>query len=71
MNNGITLENLNEVMTEPELLELLGIKKSKLNDLRYNNHLPFCKVSRTNRIYLVGDVLDLIKSRRMILNSEQ
>jgi hypothetical protein len=50
------------------LLELLGIKKSALDDLRYRQQLPFCRVSNRNRIYLVKDVLDFIASKRLILN---
>jgi hypothetical protein len=50
------------------LLELLGIKKSALDDLRYRHRLPFCKVSSTNRFYLVRDVLEFIASKRLILN---
>ena len=51
-----------------ELLELLGIKKSALDALRQNQQLPFCKISNTNRIYLVRDVLDFIAERRTVLN---
>jgi hypothetical protein len=48
----------------------LGIKKSALDDLRYRHKPPFCKVSNTNRIYLVKDVLEFIASKRMVLNKD-
>jgi hypothetical protein len=57
-------------LTERELIELLGIKKSALDDLRYRQRLPFCKISSTNRIYLVKDVLGFIESRRRVLNKD-
>ena len=61
---------LHDILTEKELLDLLGIKKSALNDLRYRHKLPFCKISNTNRIYLVKDVLDFIASKRVVLNKD-
>jgi hypothetical protein len=71
MSNETKVENLNEIITEPELLDLLGIKKSKLADLRSNQHLPFCKISQNARVYLVPDVLEFLTSRRMVLNKGQ
>jgi hypothetical protein len=59
---------LNEILTEKELLDLLGMKKSALNELRYKHHFPFCRVSNTNRIYLTADVVDFIKSKRIVIN---
>jgi hypothetical protein len=61
---------LHDILTEKELLDLLGIKKSALNDLRYRHKLPFCKISNTNRIYLVKDILDFIASKRVVLNKD-
>ena len=68
MDNENQLRNVDDILTEKELLELLGIKRSALDDLRYRHRLPFCKISNTNRIYLVKDVLDFIESKRLILN---
>ena len=65
-----SLKNIDDILTEKELIELLGIKKSALDDLRYRHKLPFCKVSNTNRIYLVKDVLDFIASKRVVLNKD-
>jgi hypothetical protein len=62
-------KNVDDILTEKELIELLGIKKSALDDLRYRHKLPFCKVSNTN-IYLVKDVLEFIASKRMVLNKD-
>ena len=63
-------KNVDDILTEKELIELLGIKKSALDDLRYRHQLPFCKISSTNRIYLVKDVLDFIASKRVVLNKD-
>ena len=69
-NKSHSPRSVDDILTERELIELLGIKKSALDDLRYRHKLPFCKVSSTNRIYLVKDVLEFIASKRMVLNKE-
>ncbi len=61
-------KNIDDILTEKELLELLGIKRSALDDMRHKKQLPFCKISNTNRIYLVKDVIGFIESRRIVLN---
>ena len=62
------LKGIEKILTERELLELLGIKRSALDDLRHKKQLPFCKISNTNRIYLVKDVIEFIEGRRIVLN---
>ena len=59
---------LDELLTEKELLDLLGLKKETLADLRLNHKLPFCKITRLKRLYLVVDIMEFIKSTRTILN---
>ena len=61
-------KSVDDVLTEKELIEFLGIKKSALDDLRQKHKFPFCKISNVNRVYLVRDVLDFISSRRIILD---
>ena len=70
MDNENQLRNMNDILTEIELIDLLGIKKSALDDLRYRHRLPFCKISNTNRIYLVKDVFDFIAGKRNVLNKQ-
>ncbi len=62
------LKGIERILTEKELLELLGVKRSALDDMRHKKQLPFCKISNTNRIYLVKDVIEFIESRRIVLN---
>ncbi len=62
------LKGIEKILTEKELLQLLGVKRSALDDMRHKKQLPFCKISNTNRIYLVKDVIEFIESRRMVLN---
>ena len=62
------LKGIEKILTEKELLELLGIKRSALDVLRHKKQLPFCRISKTNRIYLVKDVIEFIESKRMVLN---
>ena len=61
--------SMDDVLTEKELTDLLGMKKSALDDLRQKHKLPFCKISNTNRVYLVKDILDFIMTKRTILNN--
>ena len=69
-NESQQLKSVDDILTEIELIELLGIKKSALDELRYKHKMPFCKISNTNRIYLVRDVLDFIASKRIILDKD-
>ena len=69
-NENQPLKSVDDILTEKELLELLGIKRSALDELRYRHKFPFCKISNTNRIYLVKDVLDFIESKRVVLDKD-
>jgi len=60
--------SVDDILTEQELLDLLGIRKSALDRLRHEQQLPFCKITNTNRVYLVRDVLEFIENRRTVLN---
>ena len=66
--NQLNPTSTTDILTEQELLGLLGMKKSALNDLRLNHQFPFCKISNTVRIYLVQDVLDFVARKRVVLN---
>ncbi|HUT16959.1 MAG TPA: helix-turn-helix domain-containing protein [Acidobacteriota bacterium] len=66
-------ENLNgteSILTENELCELLGMKKSALAELRYKQKFPFCRISNTVRIYQVKDVLEFIADKRTVLDRD-
>ena len=65
------LNPLNDILTEKELLDLLGIKKDFLSRLRREKQFPFCKISETQRVYLSRDVVDYIKGKRMVMNSHK
>ena len=62
---------LNEFLTEQEVLDLLGLKKTQLTDLRLNRGLPFCKISTTIRLYLVCDIVDYVRSKRIRVNPDE
>ena len=70
MEDGQT-NPLNEILTEQELIELLGIKKDFLNRLRREKQFPFCKISETQRLYLARDVVEYIKSKRTVINRHE
>jgi hypothetical protein len=58
---------LDDILTEKELLDLLGIKKTALDSLRLDAELPFCQVSRYQRVYFVEDLLNWLKTRRKVI----
>ncbi len=64
------LKDLKDVMTETELIEFLAVKKSVLKRFRQEG-LPFCRLSRYYRVYLVKDVLGFISRHRMILSETE
>ena len=63
-----SIRSLDSILTENEVLDLFGMKKTALDSLRRNHQLPFCAVTTFNRIYFVSDILDWLKSRRKVLN---
>ena len=70
MENKSTDEGLKNILTETELLELLGLKKSQLANLRLEKKLPFLKISKTSRLYLESDVFDWLKKQSTVLNEQ-
>ncbi|MFH1617231.1 MAG: hypothetical protein ABIB65_01500 [Candidatus Margulisiibacteriota bacterium] len=61
---------LDEILTEKELIEFLGLKRGALDELRATRKLPFCRLNRMNRVYLVADVLEFIKRTRVVLDKD-
>jgi len=64
---NLNLKSLDDVLTETDLIEFLGLKKSAVSEYRQKHGLPYCRISRTTHLYLVRDVLDFIASRRMVV----
>ena len=65
-----TKRDLNEIMTEPEVIDLTGLNKGALANLRDNKKLPFCPITSRVRIYMVTDIVDYISGRRRIINKD-
>ena len=57
----LTLEQL--VYSEAAMLELLGIDKKTLDDLRREKGLPFVRLTARARAYLADEVLDWLKKQ--------
>ena len=55
------------VLTEKEVCEFLGIKKSQLDVLRHQG-LPFIKLNTRRRLYFESDLMNLFNSKRVVLN---
>lgn len=58
-----------KLITEAELLKILGLRKSSLSELRYKG-LPFVKLSHTCRVYFLSDIMAWSKGRRIVLNQD-
>jgi hypothetical protein len=64
--NDLTASRLEDILTEEEVLNFLGVKKAVLDDLRLNQGLPFCRITKTTRLYLVDDLVKFVLSKRMV-----
>ena len=62
MNQNPGIQNL---LTENELCELLGVKRETISVYRNEQGLPFLKVSNTRRLYLEEDVIEWLLARRV------
>ena len=58
-------KGLQDLITEDDLQELLGIGRQALGRLRNEEGLPFLRVNQNNRVYLVDDVMEWLVSRRV------
>ena len=59
---------LKNVLTEQDLLDLLGLTKRQVSDLRRNKKLPFIKVNQNARLYFEDDIIDFFYRSRVILD---
>ncbi len=51
------------VLSEADLLELLGIDKGTLDDLRREKSFPVVRLTTRTRVYLAKDVLGWLEQR--------
>ena len=64
-------ETLQNVLTEKEVENLLGLTKNQLSTLRNEERLPFLKVNRNCRLYLESDLVDWLKARKLVMNRNE
>lgn len=57
-------QDLENIITEDELIELFGLRKQAIASLRYNEGLPYIKVNTRSRLYYVPDLMEWMLSRR-------
>lgn len=55
---------LGDFLTEGEILELFGIPKNALANLRNNEGLPYCKVNIRSRLYHEPSVREWLLARK-------
>lgn len=53
------------MISEADLMKLLGLKKSELGRLRREKGLPYVKFSQRSRAFLLSDVLEWAKANRI------
>ncbi len=52
-----------EIWSEEAVLELLGVQRNQLANLRVKHDLPAVRLARGVRVYLAGDVLEWVRGR--------
>ena len=57
----VPLEQL--VYSEAAMLELLGVDRETLDDLRREKNFPFVRLTTRSRVYLADEVLGWLKQR--------
>ena len=57
-----------KLLTEADLLKVLGLKKSALGQLRRNG-LPYVRISKLCRCYFLSDLMEWSKGKRIVLDS--
>ena len=55
---------LEEIITEKELIELLEIDETTMYKLRQKG-MPFTRLNRVRRVYLVAEVVEWIKANQI------
>lgn len=68
MNNETQNETLQNVLTEKDLLDLLGMNKDQLGRLRREKHLPFIKLTDRSKLYFESDLIEFFKKQKVVLN---
>ena len=63
-----TNATLQNVLTEKDLCELLGMTKDQIGDLRRGKHLPFIKLTNRTRLYFEHDLIEFFKKQRVVLD---
>jgi len=63
-----TKETLQNILTEKELSELLGLSKDQISYLRTDKGLPFVKITDRSRVYFESDLVEFFYGCRTILN---
>ena len=53
-----------DVLSEADVLDVFGMKKSQLDRLRRDQGFPYVKLTNTNRVYLFPDVAEWLSRHR-------
>ena len=59
-----------KLLTEADLLRVLGVKKSVLTTFR-SKGLPFVRLNSRSRLYFLSDLMEWCKTWRMVIDSSE
>jgi len=57
---------IHDVLTEPDVRDLLGMKEEEFEAFRKETGLPFIRISEEKRLYFGQDVVELLSKRRVV-----
>jgi len=63
-------QTLQNVLTEKDLQDLLGMNKDQISGLRRKG-LPFVKLTERHRLYFEHDLIDYFQKKRVLLNQHE
>ena len=61
MENNQTMELAKDVWSEQAMMELLGVNRKQLDNLRREKDFPSVPLTRSVRVYLIEEVLEFVK----------
>lgn len=73
MESGQAYRNANsleDVIPEHELIEWGVLKKGTLASMRNDGRLPYSYLDKNHRFYFVSDVLNLLKTNRVVKSGQ-
>ncbi len=65
MQNTDKMNQVERLISEMDLLKLLGLKRSELDKMRRDRGLPYVKLSQRTSAYFISDILEWGRNNRV------